>query len=76
VSDGDTFPSIVLTVPETARALRIGRNQADEAVRRGELPSIRVGRRILIPRQAIEHLLDGSVIDSRMRAPTDDSHAS
>jgi excisionase family DNA binding protein len=48
----------VLTVPEAARLLRLGRNTVYEAVRRGELPSVRVGRRLLIPKPALQHLLD------------------
>lgn len=50
----------VLTVPEVARALRIGRNSAYEAIARGEIPSIRVGRRVLVPRAALESFLSGS----------------
>ena len=49
---------IVLTVPEAARALGLGRNQAYAAVRRGELPAIRVGRRLLVPLAALERLVD------------------
>jgi excisionase family DNA binding protein len=47
----------VLTVNETAQLLRIGRNSAYEAIRRGELPSVRIGRRLLVPRVALERLL-------------------
>lgn len=49
---------IVLTVLEAARALGVGRNQAYAAVRRGDLPALRVGRRLLIPRAALERLVD------------------
>ncbi len=45
--------SLVLTVEEAAKLLRVSRGSAYEAVRTGELPSIRVGRRILIPRQSL-----------------------
>ncbi|MDP9355899.1 MAG: helix-turn-helix domain-containing protein [Chloroflexota bacterium] len=55
----DTCESrLVLTVPEAARVLGIGRNSAYAAVLRGELPSLRLGRRVLIPRAALEHLVD------------------
>lgn len=40
---------IVLTVTEVAHLLRISRGAAYSAVRRGDLPSIRLGHRILIP---------------------------
>lgn len=44
----------VLTVPEAARLLRIGRNLAYQLVGRGEIPSRRLGRRIVIPRAELE----------------------
>jgi excisionase family DNA binding protein len=47
----------VLTVEEAARVLRLGRNAAYQAVRRGDIPSLRLGRRLLIPKKAIEHML-------------------
>ncbi len=47
------------TVEEAAATLGISRAFAYEAVRRGEIPSIRIGRRVLVPRAALERLLDG-----------------
>jgi excisionase family DNA binding protein len=47
----------VLTAREAAAILRIGRNQLYQAVARGELPAIRIGRSIRIPRQALLALL-------------------
>ncbi len=52
-------PPDVLTIAEAARRLRIGRNGAYEAARRGELPVVRIGRRLLVPRAALDHLLGG-----------------
>lgn len=49
---------LTMTVPEAAAALKIGRGLAYEAVRRGEIPAIRVGRRLLVPRRALEKLLE------------------
>lgn len=40
---------LTLTIPEVAQRLGIGRSCAYEAVRKGEIPSIRVGRRIVVP---------------------------
>lgn len=42
--------SAVLTVDEVAVALRIGRRQAYSAIQRGEIPSLRIGRTIRVPR--------------------------
>lgn len=52
-------PSPVLTVNEAAAYLRISRSLAFTAVRDGTLPSLRIGRRILVPRRQLEALLDG-----------------
>ena len=46
-----------LTVEEAAEALGISRGLAYEAVRLGQIPSVRIGRRILIPRKALEEQL-------------------
>lgn len=48
---------LTLTVEEAARLLGIGRSLAYELVATGGLPSIRLGRRILIPRAAVDVLL-------------------
>ena len=47
-----------LSVRETAARLGISKNVAYEAVRRGEIPSIRLGGRILIPKVALDRLLE------------------
>jgi excisionase family DNA binding protein len=39
--------------------LGISRAFAYEAVRRGEIPSIRIGRRVLVPRVALDRLVNG-----------------
>jgi excisionase family DNA binding protein len=53
-----------LTVEEVAARLRIGRNQAYEAVREKIIPAIRVGERWLIPRAAFERLMRGETLDA------------
>src|SRR5512133_2461992 len=47
----------VLTACEAAAILRVGRNQLYQAVARGQLGAIRIGRSIRIPRQALLGLL-------------------
>ena len=46
------------TIVEVAKVLGIGRNQAYEAARRGEIPSIRIGKRLLVPLAALERMLE------------------
>lgn len=48
----------VLTVEQAAEVLAISRGSAYLGVRAGEIPSVRVGRCIRVPRQALERLLD------------------
>ncbi|MDA8281341.1 MAG: helix-turn-helix domain-containing protein [Actinomycetota bacterium] len=48
---------LVLSVNDAAYLLDISRGLAYELVARGELPAIRLGRRIVIPRVALEELL-------------------
>lgn len=49
---------LTVTVQEAARLLGIGRQLAYEGVRQGQIPNIRVGRRILVPRAALEKMLE------------------
>jgi excisionase family DNA binding protein len=48
------------TVSEVAKILGIGRNTAYEICRNGDIPTIRLGGRILVPRAAIHDLLTGT----------------
>jgi excisionase family DNA binding protein len=45
------------TVPEVGRRLGIGRKQAYDAAKRGDIPTIRIGRRVLVPKPAFERWL-------------------
>jgi excisionase family DNA binding protein len=45
---------LLLTVGETARLLRLSRAFTYELVARGDLPVLRFGRRVLVPRQALK----------------------
>jgi excisionase family DNA binding protein len=48
---------LTLTVDEAAATLGISRASAYEAVRRGQIPHIRIGSRILVPRSQLEKML-------------------
>ncbi len=47
-----------VTVEQAAKLLGISRNSAYEAVRQGQIPSIRIGKRLVIPVVQLERLLD------------------
>ncbi len=49
---------LTLTIEETAKVLGIGRQLAYDRVKTGEIPVIKVGRRLLVPRRALEKLLE------------------
>ena len=47
-----------LSVEEAAKVLGIGRNLCYDRVKTGEIPVIKIGRRYLVPRKALEKLLE------------------
>ena len=55
---------LVWTVEEAGRMLGISRAHAYELVARGELPHLRLGRRVVVPKHAIELLLARAASDS------------
>ena len=46
-----------LTVEEAGRYLGISRPTAYDAVRKGDIPSVRINRRVLVPTAALRKLL-------------------
>ena len=48
---------LVYSVTEIAKLLGIGRSKAYELVRSGTVPSLRLGRRIVIPKLALSRFL-------------------
>jgi excisionase family DNA binding protein len=47
------------TLDKAATILGISRAVAYQAARRGEIPTIRFGKRIVVPRRALERMLEG-----------------
>ena len=56
---------LTFTVEETAKILGVGRNSAYEAIARGEIPVVKVGKRLLVPKAALEKLLNGRLLKSK-----------
>ncbi len=52
-----TEETLTLTVEQTARVLGISRGLAYQMAREGKIPTLRFGKRIVVPRKAIERLL-------------------
>jgi excisionase family DNA binding protein len=63
---------LTLSVEEAAKVLGIGRNLCYDRVKTGEIPAIRIGRRLLVPRRALEKLLE----EGRLVASNDSQHSS
>jgi excisionase family DNA binding protein len=53
----DPVEQPVMTVDEVAELLSISRASAYEGVKTGEIPSIRIGRRIVVPTAAVRRML-------------------
>lgn len=53
-----THPRATLTVTEAAEILGISRSSAYELVNTGDIPALRLGRRIVVPRAALDALLE------------------
>lgn len=54
------FEPLTYSVPEAARLLGINRNTAYELAARGELPTIRLGKRIVVVRAGLQRLLESA----------------
>ena len=52
---------LTVTVEECAALLGISRASAYQGIERNEIPHIRIGRRIIISRIALDKLLHGSI---------------
>jgi predicted DNA-binding transcriptional regulator AlpA len=52
--------SLTVTVPEAGEMLGISRNAAYDCAARGDLPTIRLGKRLVVPRAARERMRNGN----------------
>jgi excisionase family DNA binding protein len=50
---------LTLTVTQAANALGLSRGLAYQLAKEGKLPTIRFGRRLVVPRKALDALLSG-----------------
>ena len=51
---------LTVNIEEAAAILGISRNGAYSAAREGTLPTIRIGKRLLVPKGALDRLLAGT----------------
>jgi len=55
-----TQEKLVLTVPEAGELLGVSRAHAYLMVKMGQIPIIKLGRRIVVPKVALEKMLAGA----------------
>ena len=53
-----TEPSLLLRIPEAARALGIARSLAYEMARDGRLPVVHIGKAVRVPRRRLEEWIE------------------
>jgi excisionase family DNA binding protein len=53
------FTALTVSVDQAAQLLGIGRTATYDAIRRRELPAVRIGRRLRVPVRGLLLLLDG-----------------
>ncbi len=47
-------------IDEAAKVLGISRNKCYEAAKSGQVPTVRIGKRLLVPKVALDKLLNGT----------------
>jgi excisionase family DNA binding protein len=48
-----------ISVEQAAKILKIGRNQAYEAARNGQIPTLKIGKRLLVLNEPLQRMLAG-----------------
>jgi excisionase family DNA binding protein len=54
----DEDKSLVYEVPEAGALLGLGKNASYEAAKRGDIPTIRIGKLLKVPKAAFHRLLE------------------
>jgi len=66
----EAAPTRYVPVEEWRSRNRLGRNPTYDALRRGDIPHVRIGRKILIPENALDLML---VVNTRAKAGIDNA---
>ena len=56
----ENVPRLTLTVEEARQMLGLSRGAMYQAVKSGQVPAIKIGRRLLIPKAAFEKMLSAA----------------
>ena len=60
MEENSSIERLCYTVTEAAEMLGISRNHGYEMARRGEIPVLRLGGRIVVPKAAFDKMLDST----------------
>jgi excisionase family DNA binding protein len=60
IDDSAHDKRLVLDVPEAGALLGLSRNASYEAAKNGDIPTIRIGRLLKVPKAALDRLLNPS----------------
>ena len=55
--------ALTLSIPEVARLLGINRMLAYSLARKGEIPAVRLGHRVVVPKAALEQMLTHPTVE-------------
>jgi excisionase family DNA binding protein len=66
---------LVYTVPEAGRLLGLSRNGAYAAAQRGEIPTIRIGRLLLVPKGPFHRMVELLAVGTAVPAERSDPGA-
>lgn len=56
---------LTVTVETAGKMLGIGRSLSFEMVRQGKIPSLRFGRRVVVPVKALEALMEAAIASTK-----------
>ena len=56
----EDFEKLVMDVPEAGAKLGLTRNASYAAAKRGDIPTIRIGRLLRVPKEAFQRMLDAA----------------
>jgi excisionase family DNA binding protein len=57
--------ALTYSVPEAGRLIGLSRNGSYEAAQKGQIPTIRIGKRVIVPRAAFHAMLDSAGSEQR-----------
>ena len=57
VKSGAALSALTTSVPEAGKVLGLSRNAAYDAAKRGEIPTLKFGKRLVVPTAALRKML-------------------